>query len=294
MSAVRTPWHVYFAIFLKENAPPDIQVKFEIILTTEPQRGDLLLLRRGDAGHRDGEARTLLGLWPLLRTDTLIEYKSLAWPLRKGDLARLQGYGAQYFAACVEEGPFELANLSLVLVVPARTPTLANEIIRMGWTLKPLRKGYARIEGSGYALYLAVIEEVSEDEQDELIGLFSRKVWTDKQIAWFWKHHAGALEGVNVQDVEGYNEIIKEMMASLPVETRLEGLTPEDRLEGLTPEDRLAGLTPEDRLAGLTLEQQLLLLPDEVLRALSEDYLRSLPAEVAAAIRDRIGRPTGH
>ena len=93
MSAVRTPWHVYFAIFLRENAPPDIQVKFEITLTTGPQRGDLLLLRRGDAGARDGEARAFLGLWPLLRTDTLVEYKSLAWPLHKGDLARLQGSG---------------------------------------------------------------------------------------------------------------------------------------------------------------------------------------------------------
>jgi hypothetical protein len=90
---------------------------------------------------------------------------------------------------------------------------------------------------------------------------------------------------VNVQDVEGYKESIKEMMASLPIETRL---------EGIAPNELAAWLPPEERLAGLTLEQQLLLLPDEVLRALSEDYLRSLPAEVAAAIRARIGRPTGH
>src|SRR5262245_30544985 len=74
MSAVRTPWHVYFAIFLKEHAPPDIQLKFELILTTEPQRGDLLLLRRGDAGHRDHEAQAFRGLWPLLRTETLVEF----------------------------------------------------------------------------------------------------------------------------------------------------------------------------------------------------------------------------
>lgn len=71
MSAARTPWH--------------------------------LLLRRGDAGHRDAEARTLLGLWPLLRTDTLVEYESLAWPLRKGDFARLQGYGCQYYLVVLEE-----------------------------------------------------------------------------------------------------------------------------------------------------------------------------------------------
>ena len=79
-----------------------------------------------------------------------------------------------------------------------------------------------------------------------------------------------------MRDVEGYEQILKEMMASLPIEIRLEGLA------------------PEQRVAGLTLEQQLLALPDEVLRGLSEEYLRSLPADVAAAIRARIGRPIGH
>src|SRR3954469_395933 len=122
MSTARTPWHVYFAVFMKEIAPPGVEVTFEVTLTTEPQRGDLLLLHREDAPRRDSEAHAFLGLWPLLRTDTLVEFKSLAWPLKKGDLARLQGYGAQYFAAQIER-PLALGDLSLVLAVPTRTPT---------------------------------------------------------------------------------------------------------------------------------------------------------------------------
>ena len=94
MSTARTPWHVYFAVFMKQIAPPGIEVTFEVTLTTEPQRGDLLLLHREDVPRRDGDAQAFLGLWPLLRTDTLVEFKSLAWTLKKGDLARLQGYGA--------------------------------------------------------------------------------------------------------------------------------------------------------------------------------------------------------
>jgi hypothetical protein len=258
MSALRTPWHVYFAMLLKEGAPPDIQLKFEVILTTEPQRGDLLLLRRGDAGHRDGEAQVFRGMWPLLPQETLVEFKSLAWPLRKGDLARLQGYGAQYFAARLDEGPFALADLALVLILPKRGPMLAEELERMGWTMTPLGVGYARITGSGYALYLAIIEEVTEAEQDGLLGLFSRKQWTDKQIAWWWTHHAGSLEGMNVQDTENYNEIIAEMLASMSV------------------------------------EQRLLSLPDEALRSLSDEYLRSLPADLAAKIRARICTSSDH
>jgi hypothetical protein len=130
VSAGRTAWHVWFAIFVKETAPPDAEVRFEVVLTTEPQRGDLLLLRRGEL--RSGEAKALRGLWPLLRGDTILEYKSFAWPPRPGDLARLQGYGAQYFAAEIGKRAFELAELSLVLVVAKRTPTLEQELTRMG------------------------------------------------------------------------------------------------------------------------------------------------------------------
>jgi hypothetical protein len=60
----------------------------------------------------------------------------------------------------------------------------------------------------------------------------------------------------------------------------------------LTPEQRLAGLTLEQRLAGLTLEQRLLTQDDDFLRALSDDYFRSLPADVQESIYKRIGRPT--
>jgi hypothetical protein len=43
-----------------------------------------------------------------------------------------------------------------------RTPTLADEVVRMGWKEVPLSSGDARIDGSGYALYLVVIDEVCE------------------------------------------------------------------------------------------------------------------------------------
>ena len=182
MSTARTPWHVYFAVFLKQMAPPGIEVTFEVTLTTEPQRGDLLLLHRQDAPRRDGDARAFLGLWPLLRTDTLVELKSLAWPLKKGDLARLQGYGAQYFCAQVDR-PLALRDLSLVLILPTRTPTLVDELARMEWTATTLGNGYHRIEGAGYALYVAIMAEVTEAEKDGLLGLFSGRPWTQAQIS---------------------------------------------------------------------------------------------------------------
>jgi hypothetical protein len=263
MSTARTPWHVYFAVFMKQIAPPGIEVTFEVTLTTEPQRGDLLLLHREDSPRRDGDARAFLGLWPLLRTDTLVEFKSLAWPLKKGDLARLQGYGAQYFCAQVDR-PLALRDLSLVLILPTRTPTLADELARMDWTATALGNGYDRIDGAGYALYVAIMAEVTEAEKDGLLGLFSGRKWTLEQIKWWWQHRTGSMEGTNMQDMPGTDEIIQEMLNSLPIEQRLAGLAP---------------------------EQQVLALSDAVLRGLSPEYRRSLPPEIQEAIRRRIGSP---
>jgi hypothetical protein len=126
--------------------------------------------------------------------------------------------------------------------------------------------------------------------------------------------------GMNMQDMEGYDELMKKLLATLPPEQRLAGLAPEQRLAGLAPEQRLAGLAPEQRLAGLAPEQRLsglapeqrlsglapeqrlagldrdhqaLALPLEVLRLLPDPYFQSLSPEVQAEIRRRLAE-NGH
>src|SRR5262249_48982221 len=47
----------------------------------------------------------------------------------------------------------------------------------------------------------------------------------------------------------------REVLSTMPVEVRLEGLAPEERLRGLAPEERLRGLAPEERLRGLAPEE---------------------------------------
>ena len=207
---------------------------------------------------------------------------------KKGDLARLQGYGAQYFAAQTDR-PLALRDLALVLILPTRTPTLVDDLARMQWTAVSLGNGYDRIEGAGYALYIAIMAEVTEVEKDGLLGLFSGRKWTRRQITWWWQHRTGSMGEMNMQDMPGTDEIIQQMLDSLPPEQRLAGLAPEERLAGLAPEERLAGLAPEQRLAGLAPEQQVLALSDEVLRGLPKEYLSTLPADVQEAIRRRIG-----
>jgi hypothetical protein len=280
MSTTGTPGHVDFAVFMKEIVPPGIKVTVEVPLTTEPQGGGLLLLHRKEVPRRDSDAQTFLGLWSLLRTDTLVDFKSVACPLQKGDLARLQWHGAQYFTAQIDR-PLALRDLALVLILPTRTPTLINELARMQWTAVSLGNGYDRIEGAGYALYVVIMTEVTEAEKDDLLGLFSGRQWTRKQIAWWWQHRTGSMGEMNMQDMPGTDEIIQEMLDSLP---------PEQRLAGLTPEQRLAGLPPEQWLAGADRDHQALALPVEVLRLLPDTYFHSLSPEVQAEIRRRLAQ----
>jgi hypothetical protein len=245
MGTARTPWHVDFALFLKQIAPPGT----EVTLTTDPAGGDLLrLLRHEGCPRRDAEAKALHGLWPLLRADTLLDFKSVALPLERGDLARLHGHAAHYFAAQINR-PLALRDLSLVLVVPTRTPTLAGELARMEWTTSSLGNGYDRIDGSGYLLYLAVIAEIADAETDGMLGLFCGRQSTPEHRRW-WRNRPAALATTDLEDMPGTDEMLQQMLDSLPLEQRLAGLTLEERLAGLTPEQQLLALSSAAKRKG--------------------------------------------
>ena len=154
----------------------------------------------------------------------------------------------------------------------------------MDWTLSPLGGGYHRLDGAVYATYVVVTDEVAEAEQDDFLAIFShRPVRNPDAQRWMnqWiEQERGTMQ--NVEDMEGYEEMTRKFLDSMPVARRLEGIPLAERLAGIPPAERLAGLAPEE---------QLLALSDEVLRGLPDEYLRTLPADVQAAIRARTGRP---
>ncbi|WP_437737770.1 hypothetical protein [Sorangium sp. So ce1335] len=271
----RNLWHLGFVNLVRARAPANISVHPEVPLAVEPQRADMVLLRKEGVPGGGGDARVLRGLWPLLGTDTVLEFKSPApSAFRRGDLLRLWGYGVQYHVAQIERLSGYRA-LTLVLVVASITRTLLQEPAEMDWTLVRLGGGYRRIDGAVYATYLVVTDEVAEAEQDDFLRIFShRPVLSPEARRWLqqWvRPEEGAMQ--DVKELEGYDEMLQKLLDSLPAERRL------------------AGLAPEERLAGLPPAHQLLALSDDVLRGFADEYLRSLPAEVQDAIRRRIGRP---
>ena len=139
-------WHMGFARLVRQRAPISFLVRPEVPLSDEPQRADLLLIRREDVAPRDSEAQVLRALWPLLAKDTVMEFKSPVRGFRPTDLMRLLSYGAQYHVLEHERLPSP-SDLTLVLVVPSRNAALDKEIARMGFRLTLLGGGYGRIDG---------------------------------------------------------------------------------------------------------------------------------------------------
>jgi hypothetical protein len=300
-----TLWHHVFAALLAERGPDTTWIQAEPTLSTYPRRPDFLLLERPRteaAPARD--ARMLRGLWPRLTRAALVELKSPGRDFRRTELVRLLGYGVQYHEQHLSElaGP---ADLSLVLVMLRPTPSLLDEVAHMAWSLEPLEPGYARIQGVMYTTYVVFSDEVAAAEDDDFMRIFSHHQVRSRETRWWleqWLQRTTTMSEYHQdpREIEGYEEVLQKLLESLPLEERFIGLSPEERVTGLSPEERLRGLDPEQRVIGLDPEQRviglgpeqrLLLLPDEALRALSDDYLRTLSPATQARIRERIGRP---
>lgn len=106
---------------------------------------------------------------------------------------------------------------------------------------------------------------MADAEDDDFLRIFSqRELRTLEAYHWFDEWFTERQTMPDVKRREGYRDIQSKFL-------RL--LSPEERLEGLSP------------------EEQILALSNEVLRGLSEEYVRSLPASVQQTIRKRLGKP---
>jgi hypothetical protein len=249
----------------------------------------------------------------------VVEYKSPGHPYRSGQLDRLWGYVHTYFAnqraqprdraggaplTPAEGGPEvrEHADLCAVLVVAKRSPSLDDDVAAVGLTWEDLGGGYLKVHGGLFTLYVVDLDVAGPAEGDDLLHSFGHGTVRSPETRWFWTELVGSKEAaITMQDLEGYKELMDQLLDTVPAEQVLSHYDPEQvlshydpeqRLAGVSPEQRLAGVSPEQRLAGLDRDHQALALPVEVVRLLPEEYLRSLSPEVAAEIRRRL-RPHG-
>lgn len=269
----RTAWHVIFSEVVTDKAPSDVEVKVEVTLTTEGQRADLLLLRRIE--RPTGSGQVLRRLWSLFDRAALVEFKSEARPVRRGDGSRLLGYVHQYQAPLA--GSLQLRQMAAVLVVIDRTPALGREWRDMGLRRVAMAPGYDRIEGALVPMYVVVLREVVQaaPEQEGLLTTVIANMLSNQAAQWLSEHARNVMANMDPSQ-DGYDAAWARMWATMPPHLLAWAMNQ---------------VPPEMRLAGLDAAHAVLALPLELLRALSESYVESLPDDVREVIKRRLAQP---
>jgi hypothetical protein len=318
-----TPWHPLFALAIMRFAPKDRETSSEVSLSRLPLRVDIVVIQRENAAP--AMAHKFRSIFDHTRKHTLIEYKGVTDDLEPADVFTLLAYAGLYMR---ERGVFDPEDVCLMVVADRIPKGFVEQIQRMKGEFVPVGNGLFEGHICGLPLHgVELSEAYKAGPSERLLYAFTRSFLEDhgpiklldtEEMAVYrlFAEHVQQLRGnratMDMKDLDlaakSYQDALNDLIAIATPEQRLAGLAPEQvfaafapeqRLAGLAPEQRLAGLAPEQvfaafapeqRLAGLAPEQILLTLPDDVLRALSPDYIGTLSDATRAAIRARIGR----
>lgn len=271
METRRTAWHYFLDMLLREKGSRSYEYLAEEPVTKALQHLDWLVLRRrGRAPLSPGT--TLVLLWALLTAVAILEYKSAKEGYRPRGLDRLLGYGHQYLYANPERVRSR-ADLTLVLLVAQRNEALDGDLREHGLREESLAPGYTRLHGASFPLLLVDLTALARHEPEDFIAIFAANVPPSMEASAWWYAHRGIKDkAMDPTQLEGFKDLERRFLQSIPVE------------------ERLAGLAPEQRLAGLAAESIILALPDAMLAGLTAEFLATLPEDVQAAVRKRLGR----
>ena len=140
--------------------------------------------------------------------------------------------------------------------------------------------GYLLVETRPYRILVVDLSRVVEDDGDQWMAIFVPSTMLTAAARRWLEEHMPARDIPEHQKLEGHDEVLARLLRATP---------PEEILRAAGTSRLLGSLPPEQRLTGLTPEQRLLAMPDSALRALSRKYVRTLPEDVQAAIRARVG-----
>jgi hypothetical protein len=300
---IYTAWHPLVVVLLSCVLPEGwYRLLSEFQLAREPLRVDIVIVRRSRPGAPPAP-HLLTSVVGELAEHTLVHFKGPTDELERDDAWMLLAYVAQYVVVAGVEDP---ADVALRVVAPRLTPRFVEALRSLGCALTTTGEGTH--EGKLGVFPLRVIETVRVNARagEHLLYTVTPGMLADpdgfptltieeNEVMWALREHVEQLRhplpGVRRRHMKDEDKVVKSFdraMASL-----LARLPPEQRLAGLAPEQRLAGLAPEQRLAGLTEAQAVLALPDAMLRALSHEYLATLPSKTRAAIQRRLGGSAG-
>ncbi len=327
LARVYTAWHPLVVVAIEHTLPPGwYQCISEFQLSREPLRIDIVVVRRTREGTPP-RPRLLASVLADLADHTLVHFKGPTDELERDDAIMLLAYALQYLIVAEVESP---ALVALRVVAPRLTPRFVKALASLDCTLTSTVPGIHEGRLLVFPLRVVETVPVNARPGEHLLYTVTPGMLADpggvpalsteeSEVFWALLEHVEQLRhplpGQRKRPMKDEDKVVesfeKAMMAHITrlppeqvlrafaPEQRLAGLAPEQVLRAFAPEQRLAGLAPEQvlrafapeqRLAGLTEAQAALALPDSMLRALSDEYLATLPEETRAAIRKRIGR----
>jgi hypothetical protein len=279
---IRTWWHPLLAGFLRWQLGSHYDVREEVPVGKKPLQIDFLLLHKTQ-GELSDHARTLLaGLAEYLNEYTLVELKSPSDTLRTGDFRTLLAYALLYCAQQPES--LEPARLTLIVIAPRLTRPYEEEMRLLGVTPRQEQPGIWRLEGGtlGHPVWLLETAELAGRDHP-VLTLISPEFLRNRVQVYDLLRQAGYTELVvfMAQQIEQFrrrgkefamqhlgsedemHQVMRDLLASLPIEQRLEGVSPEQLRQALPPEQLRQALPPEERIKGLS--------PEQLLEALSPE-----------------------
>ncbi len=312
----RTAWHPMFVVLVESSLDLRVwEVLPELQLGREPRRIDVVVVHRTAADATTATPPTrLASVLDEMPLHTVFSFKGATDALEATDVLEGLAYVLEYMALRALSDP---AEVGLRFVAPARTAPFVAQLRALGGVLEATaRPGVYEGRLSRFALRVVETGVACDAPQEEVLRLISPRFLSeeltprpvdDRERALYTQLYrcieqlSRSPEGSMAKDIDKikkrWERDVAKMVASmdptvvlaeLTPEQRLAGLAPEQRLVGLAPEQRLAGLAPEQWLAGRTPDDAVRALPVEVLRGLSEDYLRTLSPETQRLIRARL------
>jgi hypothetical protein len=296
---IYTAWHPILVALLEHVLSGGFyQCISEYQLSREPLRIDIVVVRRSRPGTPPAP-HLLVSIVGDLADHTLVHFKGPTDELERDDARMLFAYALQYLVVAELHDP---ALVALRVVASRLTSRFVEALRLLGCELTTMAEGVH--EGRLGVFPLRVIETVPANARPgehllytvtpgmladpggvpALSGEESEVFYALQEHVEQLRHPLPKMKRRHMKDADKVVESFEKAMVSI-----LARMPPEQRLAGLAPEQRLAGLAPEQRLAGLTKAQTVLALPDEMLRALSNEYLATLPLETRAAIQKRLG-----
>jgi len=277
-----TAWHPLFVWLLQHVlATERWDVLPEAQLTLEPQRADAIICRTDVVGTPT-EPLYLRSVLSDLRPHNVVRFKGATDELKVADVFQVIAYTAQWMT---QRGVTEPGDVSIRVVASSISPRFLRQVKVMGGAVEATdMRGV--LEGHLGVFPLRVVDAVEayKSAREHLLYSVSSDALGDPSL----------LPPLDARETGRYYLLAQSVRQDRrdPIKKR-RMMKDRDVVDTTLDKARqlfLESLTPEERLAGLAPEHAILALSDTMLAQLPETLLTSLPEDVHAKIRARLGR----